>query len=412
VDESDLFDTIAGGTESYTDTNVSTAGDSTYFYRVAAVDSSGNVATLSNVASATPITTPLAWNSFSIDEIEGPSGGGAADPTYFILTVDADSVSGTADLYDFPMLITADNFPDDFKDSDNAYALGSGAGGVRFTDAAGDTLPYEVVSFEPNSNPASATAEIWVLVDTLSYNTDTEIKVSCNAGDLGHPAADATYGSEAVWADYEFVQHLDGLNGSTANAFSGTSTAARDTSAGKIGGAYAFYGDDTNQIAYSGVDFSSNYGTASVWFLSPSQISTYNQFVMDIRGTPFLNLYLGDDTGFITIRPNNVLYTGSDDLRDSSWHYVSFSYDASGNVGQAIVDGITVHDGADGLFGLDAGVPLILGNESGSTGVGAVFNGIIDEARLASVQLSIDFMKTQYKNMNSASAFATGGSAQ
>jgi len=53
IDASDLFDTIAGGTESYTDTNVSTAGDSTYFYRVAAVDSSGNVATLSNVASAT-----------------------------------------------------------------------------------------------------------------------------------------------------------------------------------------------------------------------------------------------------------------------------------------------------------------------------------------------------------------------
>ena len=54
IDENDLFDTIAGGTETYTDTNVSTAGDITYFYRVAAVDSSGNVATLSNVASATP----------------------------------------------------------------------------------------------------------------------------------------------------------------------------------------------------------------------------------------------------------------------------------------------------------------------------------------------------------------------
>jgi hypothetical protein len=66
VDASDLFDTIPGGTETYKDTAASTDADSTYFYRVAAVDSSGNVATLSNVVSATPELEPLAFASFSM----------------------------------------------------------------------------------------------------------------------------------------------------------------------------------------------------------------------------------------------------------------------------------------------------------------------------------------------------------
>jgi len=65
VGAGDLFDTIAGGTEVYHDTNVSTAGDSTYYYRVAAVDSSANVATLSNTANATPEGTPLAFSAFA-----------------------------------------------------------------------------------------------------------------------------------------------------------------------------------------------------------------------------------------------------------------------------------------------------------------------------------------------------------
>jgi len=83
IDENDLFDTIAGGTETYTDTNVSTAGDSTYFYRVAAVDSSGNVATLGYAASATPTADPMYWSAFSATTptIADTTSGGNAEMT-------------------------------------------------------------------------------------------------------------------------------------------------------------------------------------------------------------------------------------------------------------------------------------------------------------------------------------------
>ena len=50
-----LFDTIESGNQGdYTDSTVDTSGDSTYYYAIAAVDSSGNEATLSNTVSATP----------------------------------------------------------------------------------------------------------------------------------------------------------------------------------------------------------------------------------------------------------------------------------------------------------------------------------------------------------------------
>ena len=79
-----LFDTIESGNQGdYSDSTVNTGGDSTYYYAIAAVDSSGNEAADSNEVSATPTQPALAWNSLSMTTptIADTTSGGNAEPT-------------------------------------------------------------------------------------------------------------------------------------------------------------------------------------------------------------------------------------------------------------------------------------------------------------------------------------------
>jgi len=79
-----LFDTIESGNQGdYTDSTVDTSGDSTYYYAIAAVDSSGNEAADSNEVSATPEVTPLAWSTMAMTTptIADTASGGNAEAT-------------------------------------------------------------------------------------------------------------------------------------------------------------------------------------------------------------------------------------------------------------------------------------------------------------------------------------------
>ena len=335
-------------------------------------------------------------------------GGGASPDNYFTITIDADSVSGTADLINFPVLLTADNFPDEAKDSDLGTVFAGG--GIRFVDAVGDTLPREIVDFTPNSTPGSATAEIWVLVDTLSYNNDTVITCAYFSG-YSEPDSSDTYGMRSVWSDYSGVYHLGDLTTSTvlnssSGGIDGTKAAANvpNEVSGKIGAAQDFDVSSTARVAIT--DTANNFTgdfTFSAW-VNASSVSNYRPIVSKRDGGTYQYQFrLAPAVTSLLCTGGSV--AGSTSLSTSTWHHVSCTRDDDGNTV------IYLNGSSDGSDTSDTITTQSLDVYIGFDG-GAAFDGIIDNVMLIDTVRSADWIATEYANQNSPGPFAIEGALQ
>lgn len=124
------------------------------------------------------------------------------------ITIEADQVSGTGSLTDFPVFLDG-TVLDDTGIFNTTYGAQPDAGDIRFSsDAAGATqLPCDIAYFDKTNSLAG----IYVKA-TIDGTTDTTIYVwwkSPNAGEL-RADRDGTYGGEAVWSDYEAMYALFG----------------------------------------------------------------------------------------------------------------------------------------------------------------------------------------------------------
>lgn len=136
------------------------------------------------------------------------------------ITIDNTKVGGTANLTDFPLLITDNDLPADMLDADGTDPAQSDGGDIRFTTDSNGTneIPCEIVLWNLNDNPALSTAVIWVKVPTVDYNDDTTIYIWWGTDKTekqypdGHPLHYYT-----VWEDYEFVWHNSATNFGTGS---------------------------------------------------------------------------------------------------------------------------------------------------------------------------------------------------
>ena len=141
-----------------------------------------------------------------------PTGWGRRQP----ITIDPLEVDET--LAGYPFLITLDHLDDEVVDAGTNSAL-NGGGDVRFTsDESGlNQLAVDLVDFATNATPASRACEIHVKVGSVSATVDTTIYIWYKKSGEVQPAATDTYGSEAVWSDYEVISHNGGSADSTGN---------------------------------------------------------------------------------------------------------------------------------------------------------------------------------------------------
>lgn len=324
------------------------------------------------------------------------------------ITIDNTKVSGSSDLTNFPVLLTEDNFlADAFTNSDN------GGGDIRFSsDEAGSTqLSCEIVSWDTSGS----TAQVWVKIPTLSYNSDTVFYVWYNNTGQSQPARDAAFGSDAVWTDYEGVYHMEGnFNDSSPNAYNLTNSGATSTSSGKIGGAYDF--EDADPDSASIADASSpnqeltGNQTYQAW-IKPESLNTASETrtIVSRSAASTKHLSVVESGGNTVAR---IFIPGlSDTLKDSStalsagtWYFINGIYDGSN---------ITI--GVNTTFASDASTGTAT-DVNGSTYIGAQssnqeFDGLIDEVRIAGVGRSNDWLTTEYNNQNSPSTFATASAA-
>jgi len=116
------------------------------------------------------------------------------------IKIDITDLSLSADVTDYPYLLTEDAF------KDRVFSLSDDGGGdLRFSsDAAGNTrLPCEIVTW----NTSTKKAEIWVKIPTVVHDAPFYIYVWYDNTGETQPARDEAYGSDSVWTGYEAVYH-------------------------------------------------------------------------------------------------------------------------------------------------------------------------------------------------------------
>lgn len=311
---------------------------------------------------------------------------------YQAVIIDKDKVSGSIALTNFPVLI-------DLSDLENATTdifdtCRSDGGDIRVTLSDGTTqLAREIIEI----NTTAKTGKIRVCIPSLAYDADTVILVWYNGIDT-EPAADSTYGSQAVWdSDFLGVWHLnsDGHD-STGNGYNGT-----------LNGTYAF---SPGRICGNAIDCNHGWMTTNCpkgsigtieMLLNFDAFGTYRQlYGVTSGGNDFEGW--ANSVGALILRNKYTTKT----FAISTWYHFAYRYDqvadASYGNGSVLVDGEDC-TGAVYQSGQFGSGNIFFGAD---TAAGAYsFVGLIESIRYSAVMRSADWLKTMYNNESSPSTF-------
>jgi len=328
------------------------------------------------------------------------------------MTVTVPASSVTSDHTDFPFLVDGD-------------AIGSGHscwGNISFsdgrdlraTDSTGTTeVPMQIVDIDTTGK----TIELWILASgTLSSSVDNEYRIYYGNSSATMPAASSTYGSEAVWADYIAVHHMDGgatdMTDATGNGydmdFAGPAP-ARSTDAAVGGDSFDSPGSGGYLVAPSSayqdddVPVNGDY-TLSAWVKFNS--NGYNGFFSSgVNGDEQLT-FLRTSGGKLRAWDR---FEHSTTVSSSTWTYWAYTYDHS-----ATEEAIFVND-AGGQTN-SSSVPnsrdsrdiLYATLTTGSFSQ----NGYIDEVRVRADEMSDDWISDQYDAQADPGSFLSVGAEE
>ncbi len=343
------------------------------------------------------------------------------------ITINSSQISGTANLTDFPLLVTLDHLNSEIVDGGTNSAL-NGGGDIRFSSDADGNYPLavEIVEFVTSATPANRKCQIWVKVPTVKASSDTTIYIWYNKVGEMQPASNSIYGSQAVWSNYHFVSH-DGLYDSATNQ---NLTVHGNPNIGVTPyGGNSWVGNGTTDfmsLPDGGIDISGSL-SISIWKKNTAPTTNFGTSMALYNSTGWLRLIsYGNYTSnaaqtWFTSEPasNNVgngarFYPVSDPL---GWHYFSvtettvngydelFRGDGTATTESPITSGYNWHRPAM----LDS---ILLGNANESTIGGSFLHGELAEARIASFVISPAFSDADYNNMNDPATFATAGTPE
>ena len=336
----------------------------------------------------------------------------AFDTTGFAkkLPITMSGYAGSSTLTNFPVLVKLSTAIEGF-----AYAdfLGTNGSDLRFVDADGNELPFEIDTWD-----ASGTSFVWVKVPELTASTVITAYYG-NASPAAAPAA------TDVWPGYAGVWHMANDSGitrdSTVNANDATNRAnVTAVPSGLIGAAEHMATTKGNSIDNKSgivVPKSSSLGSAlgtqfsvSGWYClsnsSPNWAYVISEKLAD--NSAAWGLQFGSDGQTTSFRvyasssQNSVvcpLTTAGTWVRfDVTYDGATFKYYTNGVLGKAVSAGTVAHASS----GLSIGAAL-----------GNIFGGVLgdmDEVRIFKTIASADWVKAEYDTVNSSS-FALAGAA-
>jgi glucose/arabinose dehydrogenase/PKD repeat protein len=266
---------------------------------------------------------------------------------------------------------------------------------LRFTDAAGNLLPYEIESWVPYG-----TSHVWVSSPLIpAASTGTTLFMY-----YGNPlAVGGAENPAALWGAYRGVWHLhESAEDASGNLNHGTAIATTDI-AGAIGLAKHFNGTS----AYINVADSASLRitgplTIEAWIRIDDPAQAGAPRVLSKK--PVWNAGEGYNLEY---KPgeNNVTSLGSGDnyLRadnvdlDTGWHHLTAVHQGTG-AGSIYVDGISL--GTDLTASeLIAGSNLLRIGAAADASAGSRFLGSIDEVRLANLARSSEWQRASFLAM-------------
>jgi hypothetical protein len=321
----------------------------------------------------------------------------------------------------FPVLIRLTN-------AHRAIFQATDSAGIRFTNAAGTHLPYQIENWKTSATDTSAA--IWVKADTVAANGTTTVRMY-----YGQALGGGRSNGPAVFprsSGYHAVFHMANGSGDEMDAsnsgYVAVANGAPLDSSGAIGRSRNFNG--TNQyfaVANSAAGALNYRMTDSYTFSSwvfvndvPATGSSGIQILNKGDNQYTMAAYDGNATPKyweITTRGNNTYLQARSNGTPSitanshigSWRFISGTYTGA-PVGQAIaetlyIDGVRVNTLAatnTSTQGRDLTYNVHIGALAAGTAPGATFSryfvGQIDELRMSYVTRSPDFIKLNYKN--------------
>ncbi len=320
--------------------------------------------------------------------------------------VTVDHTKVTADLTDFPLLISV-------VDPDLSAAQASGAD-FLVTAADGVTkLSHEIDSWDAGTQ----TLVLWVKVPALSSSSDTVLYLY-----YGNATAANQENVPDVWSNgYAGVWHL-GETGSgqvgdyrdsTANANNSTNTTHQPAPvAGMIGGAQHFTGGPYIRVG-GNAGLCPASVTMQAWARATAPLPSWEGIVTecdnyDVPKTG-LNLQFGSTQNIASYTPPAGYAKTVWPPVVGTWYHVAATNDGAatrlyvGGVQQAsLAGGITYHTPPPDLYIAEFYSDIL----------SLPFTGDIDEVRISSVPRSADWLATEYANQSSPATFLALGAQQ
>jgi hypothetical protein len=310
----------------------------------------------------------------------------------------SDSGAGVAGtVLNFPVLIrlTSSNF--------NFNQARNNGGDLRFTSSNSAQLAFEVERWDS----VAQHAEIWVKVDTIFGNNDSQYicmfwgNAYASTVSDGSLVFDTATGFAGVWHLNDTC--LDATRNRNDGIDYGTSSAS-----GIIGNARDYNGTNAyieiNGAAISSLDFPLSSFSFSFWAWIPDKVSTFNMvwskggtslsypgYCIKLQTQPDCNAALSDGTQFV--------HSGflTQETAVGKWTFFTTVVDrgaarlkayANGNPGESI--------DISTLGSLSNSNPAYLGGN----GPGEFFTGILDEFRVMRTIVSEDWIRLSYKNQS------------
>lgn len=331
--------------------------------------------------------------------------------------------AGQVTLFDtfFPMWLgwngTSGNLPAEVYNASSLSPKSDGSD-IRFTsDAAGTTeVPFEIVTFTPNSTVANARVEIYAQIPRIDSSYDCYLYMWYNNAAATAYAVTDPYGRNNVWNNHQVaVWHMNEGNcvDSTGNGNTGTDngTSAATT---VLGTARSFNATSGNFISIAGL-------LGSMTSLS---ITAYVNFTgSGTNGSDFFSI--GDN---VSCRLFNAIggYQNSYRYAASAWranttnnnfygtglHQLTYSlqnggphtnyYDGANPVTDAYTDAT--------LYGA-LGANTIIGKHGNGSAL-YNFGGIIDELRIYNLPRTQNWLHNQYNSLINAPTFTVPNAPQ
>lgn len=316
-----------------------------------------------------------------------------------------DGYTGAETLVAFPALVTFEEGVDGFS-----YAqLGAPetGGDLRFADADEVTeLPYEIDLWDSNG-----VSYVWVQVPALTNGA--RVLAYWGHGSETNPPVAATNGS--VWSgDFDAVFHLEDEAGSTVTdaqiprSNGSLVNGAARTTAGLIGGAAEFFGDDERVNNDVSKNFGSTGYTVGLWARADVLAQpTFSGLFSSGPGTTGFQLSYGSGS-FGDPNSTWTYWTTADAVigpASTDWVFVVARCAGSGS------DVETLWNAAPAGTATDERLSFARYDIGINRGENKAFDGVIDEVRIAATARSDDWLRAEFLTVVSNDVFAAYGPA-